>query len=309
MPPRAGAGGQRADHLAVQRLVVEPALTGDDQLGRGDVVGKAGVLGDDRRPGLAPAAQRQQAGAETAGGAGAGLVADVRTGQRRRARRPTPVSRRSSTRTVSGSAPFCGPNTAAAPIGPSSGCSTSVAAISSTPASSSLGRRRARRAPRSCPGRRRCRRCRPARRRSGSRRPRSAAAMSWPTPLLCAASAVSHGRRTAKQRQPAGLRALDVGRARLGVVEHPLGVDLVVQRPADTRRVRRSPSRLASTSTNPGPPSDCGARVSSSSGRDLRQPVGDGLGGLHRGQAVAVAVRARSARGRPSPAVAVMPAD
>jgi hypothetical protein len=37
--------------------------------------------------------------------------------------------------------------------------------------------------------------------------------------LLCAASAVCDRRRTAEQRQPAGLRALDVGRARTVVVE------------------------------------------------------------------------------------------
>jgi hypothetical protein len=53
-PAGAGAGGQRADHLAVQRLVVEPALAGDDQLRGRDIVGQPGELGDDRGAGLPP---------------------------------------------------------------------------------------------------------------------------------------------------------------------------------------------------------------------------------------------------------------
>ena len=68
--------GQRADDFAVQRLVVEPALAGDDELGGGDVVGQVRVLGDDRGPGCAAAAQCQQARAQAARGACAGLVAD-----------------------------------------------------------------------------------------------------------------------------------------------------------------------------------------------------------------------------------------
>ncbi len=41
----------------------------------------------------------------------------------------------------------------------------------------------------------------------------------------------------------------------------------------DTRSRRVSPSRLASTSTKPGPPSDCGATMNRSPGRDRVQPV------------------------------------
>ena len=79
---RARAGGQRADHLAVQRLVVEPALPGDDHVGRRDVVGQPGVLGDDGRPGLPAAAQRQQRRTRAPGRPGAGLRADRSSGQR-----------------------------------------------------------------------------------------------------------------------------------------------------------------------------------------------------------------------------------
>ena len=41
----------------------------------------------------------------------------------------------------------------------------------------------------------------------------------------------------------------------------------------DTRAVRMSPPAVAKTSTNPGPPSDCGAMTTSSPGRPRRQPA------------------------------------
>ena len=123
--------------------------------------------------------------------------------------RPIRSSRSSSSATVSGSAPFCGPNTAAAPIGPSSGCSTSVAAISSTPSSGRPRGGPGRRAPRPCRGRRRCTRCRRARRRCGRAPAASAAPMSWPTPLLWARERGPHAsaaRRAAPGRRPARTR-------------------------------------------------------------------------------------------------------
>ncbi len=172
---------------------------------------------------------------------------------------------------MSWSAPFCGPNTVAAPIGPSSGCSTSVAAISSTSASRALAASSPPRAsiiPRppsvqELPPSPTTIRPAPASHRGGDQ-------LSDPS-AVCGQRGL-HCRRAAEQRQPAGLRTLDVGRARVTVVENPVGVHLVGQRTADragfAARRRGPPARRRI----PGPPSDCGASVSSSPGRALRQP-------------------------------------
>ncbi len=138
-------------------------------------------------------------------------------------------------------------------------------------------------------GRRRCTSCRPVRRRSRPRPPSTAAAISCSDPSAVRGQRGLDGRRTAEQRQPAGLRALDVGRARLGVVEHPVGVDVVGQRAADPR-VRRSPSAAGQHVD------EARSAVGLRGQRQLvvrpgpAPAVGDGLGGLHRGEAVAVAV-------------------
>ena len=79
-------------------------------------------------------------------------------------------------------------------------------------------------------------------------------------------------RRTAEQapaRTPAHIR----GRRSPSRVEHPLGVHRRCPAARITRIRRISPSRLASTSTKPGPPSDCGATMNWSPGRDRVQPV------------------------------------
>ena len=71
-----GPGRQRTDDLAVQRIV-EAALTGDDELGRRDVVGQAGVFGDHRGARLPSATQREQRGTDAPGRARTGFCADV----------------------------------------------------------------------------------------------------------------------------------------------------------------------------------------------------------------------------------------
>ena len=152
-------------------------------------------------------------------------------------------------------------------------------------------RRRARRARRPGRGRRRCRRCRRARRRCGAA-PASQRGVDAVGRLPCCArrrrSAPWAGRRAAASPQACAHSTYAVADAG---VEHPLGGDLGGQRTADTRADRRPPNRLASTSTKPGPPSDCGASVSWSSAAPAPPAGGDGLGGLHGGEAVAVAVR------------------
>ena len=195
---------------------------------------------------------------------------------------------------MSGSAPFCGPNTVAAPIGPSSGCSTSVAAMSSTPASSS---------------------------RAAARRARVVLLTSVPSAATavgaCAAAEPHHdplracphrggdqlshspavpgqrgldGRRATQQRQPAGLRAFDVGGPGRGRVEHPLRGHLPGQRAAHAKG--------AHLTEPPGQHADeAGSAVGLRGQRQLivgaapAPAVGDRLRGLDRREAVAVAVR------------------
>ena len=97
------------------------------------------------------------------------------------------------------------------------------------------------------------------------------------------------GRRSAEQRQPAGLRALDVCGARVGVVEHPVGVHLGGQRAADTQR---APLTEATREDVDESRSAIGLR---GKGQfvvrpGLVPPIGDRLCGLDRGEAVAEAV-------------------
>ena len=67
------------------------------------------------------------------GRTGSGRIANAGAGRRPRARRRRTASRRSSSTTSAAVAPFCGPYTAAAPVGPSSGLATSQATARSTP--------------------------------------------------------------------------------------------------------------------------------------------------------------------------------
>ena len=110
-------------------------------------------------------------------------------------------------------------------------------------------------------------------------------------PLPCCArrapSARSAGRRAAPGRRPARTRCRrSPTRRRTPTRRDVLG-------PAGRRRAacRSPPSRPASTSTKPGPPSDCGASVSRRRGGRGRQPSAIACGRLDRGQAVAVTVR------------------
>ena len=80
-PGRAGQPCQRTHHLAVQRLIVEPALTGDHQVGRLEVGRQSGALGDQRRPRLPAPAQRQQREPQSAGRTRAGEVANRAAGR------------------------------------------------------------------------------------------------------------------------------------------------------------------------------------------------------------------------------------
>ena len=143
------------------------------------------------------------------------------------------VRRASSNSTVAGSAPFCGPKTRAAPAGPSNGCSTSVAAMTPTPAS--LAARLLD---------------------TAESLDHAAAAVGTATAAESdddGARAASHGRvdqlthspavgghrgmrsgRSPQQRQPAGLRAFDVGGSGHRV-EHPRRVHRHVQRTAHRR--------------------------------------------------------------------------
>ena len=90
------------------------------------------------------------------------------------------------------------------------------------------------------------------------------------------------------EAEAAGLRALDVGGARRGV-EHPLGVDGLVQRTRDTR-----PAAFAEPAGQHV--DETGAAVGLRrpdqhvGGAGLPPAVGDRPGGLHRGQRVAEAV-------------------
>lgn len=72
----------------MQGLLVESALTGDDQLRIGKVVGKMRVLCDDCRTRLVPAANREQPSPDTTGGARARLGAHPAPGGRVQFNRP-----------------------------------------------------------------------------------------------------------------------------------------------------------------------------------------------------------------------------
>ncbi|CFB93693.1 Uncharacterised protein [Mycobacterium tuberculosis] len=168
------------------------------------------------------------------------------------------------------SAPFCGANTLAVPHGPSNGYSTSEAAITSTSANC---RRAASRPPSSAiipfppsvhalPPNPTTIRAAPA---------RSAAAMSWPTPLLWAASAVSGVGGPPSNPRPQACAHSKYAVAEPGSNTHA-AFTTVFSGP-QTRSRRVSPSRLPSTSTKPGPPSDWGATMNESPGRDRVQPV------------------------------------
>ena len=95
--------------------------------------------------------------------------------------------------------------------------------------------------------------------------------------------------RAAEQRQPAGLRALDVGRAGIAAVEYPVGIHVVGQR---TAHPHRAPLADASGEHVDESGSAVGLRGQRQLvGRPGPAPaLGDRLGGLHRGEAVAEAV-------------------
>jgi hypothetical protein len=99
-----------------------------------------------------------------------------------------------------------------------------------------------------------------------------------------------HGRRATQQRQPAGLRAFDVGGPGRGRVEHPLRGHLRGQRAAHAKG--------AHLTEPPGQHADeAGSAVGLRGQRQLivgaapAPAVGDRLRGLDRREAVAVAVR------------------
>jgi hypothetical protein len=100
---------------------------------------------------------------------------------------------------------------------------------------------------------------------------RSASAISCPTPLLWAASAVSAvgGPSSSVRPQACATSRYAVAEAR----SKTHSALTVVSSGPHTRDRRFFPRRLASTSTKPGPPSDCGATVNRSPGRDRFQPV------------------------------------
>lgn len=100
---------------------------------------------------------------------------------------------------------------------------------------------------------------------------RSAAAMSWPTPLLWAASAVSGVGGPPSNPRPQACAHSKYAVAEPGSNTHA-AFTTVFSGP-QTRSRRVSPSRLPSTSTKPGPPSDWGATMNESPGRDRVQPV------------------------------------
>ena len=161
--------------------------------------------------------------------------------------------------TVAGSAPFCGPNTRAAPHGRAAGIRRrwrrsarrrpAGRARSSSPPSSSTSPR-----PPSVHGAAAQPDHDPARTRAQRRGDELA-----DSPAVRGQRGLRR-RRAAEQGQPAGLRAFQVRGRRAASNTHSACTSW---RPAgrDTAQCRRSPSRLASTSTKPGPPSDCGATM------------------------------------------------
>ena len=114
--------------------------------------------------------------------------------------------------------------------------------------------------------------------------------ISWPTPPLCASTAVRTVGGPPSTRQPARLCTFDVRRGGVGV-KHPSAVHPSVSGPLTLRRLGAPGKRLARTSTKPGPPSDSGSQHDAVLRTAAPPSVGDGLGGLDRGQAVAEAVR------------------
>ena len=104
-----------------------------------------------------------------------------------------------------------------------------------------------------------------------------AAATSSPTPAVLACSARSPPVRWTPHACALSTYAVSSTSSTVAGVGAPNG-------PATASTSSSPPSAAYSTSTNPGPPSDIGARSISSSGAVVRQPVGDRLGGLDRGQ-------------------------
>ena len=222
--------GQRADHLAVQGLVVELALTGDHQIGGGNVVSQAGVLGDDRCARFAPAAQREQRRPDPAGGPCARFRADRPSGGGVQFAGPLG-------RGALRAPPRCpDPHPSAAripgrpPTGPPAGTRRRRPRSARTPASR---RRPASRPPSSStmprppsvlavPPRPTTMRAAPA---------CSAAAISWPTPLLCAASAVCGVGGPPSRANPHACAHSRYAVADCGI-QHPLGPHVVGQRTA-----------------------------------------------------------------------------
>ena len=64
-----GVGGDAADHLALEALLVEVALAGDDEVGAVEPVGEVDLVGDQFEPGYQPAAERRQRPGQPACGA------------------------------------------------------------------------------------------------------------------------------------------------------------------------------------------------------------------------------------------------
>ena len=68
-PARRASSHDAADHLALEALRVEVALTGDDDVGRAEAGVELGVVGDQIEPGAEAAAERRQPAGQPAGGA------------------------------------------------------------------------------------------------------------------------------------------------------------------------------------------------------------------------------------------------
>jgi len=126
-PGRASGGGHPGRRLAVQGLFVQRALAGDDQPGTRQLVSEAHQAEQHVDAGPPLRGQHGERGvADPPGRPGAGQPRGVRV-----ERRCPPAQRRLQHRDVS-EAPFCGAYTQAAPRGPSSGLSTSLASTMRT---------------------------------------------------------------------------------------------------------------------------------------------------------------------------------
>ncbi len=230
-PVPTGRSRQRADHLAVQRLLIETALPGDQQIGVRDLLAGSGVRrrsgrrrtrGGRREPAVPRRARRpppRRGPADRAAGDGLDFARPMSpTGPRvaRRSpgrhpsagRRPTPLrsgraaDARRRWRRPDPPRPVCGPP------------------------------RRSRRGLRPSPARRRCSRCRPSRRQWCARRTGEPRRSAVPRPCCARPSAVSTVGGPPSRCKSAGLRGFDVGRRRRRVV-HPPGVDVLRQRAPD----------------------------------------------------------------------------